>query len=142
MNKRVLFIARRALGVDVEQAATGVLRPVPFGSIALAIALLTTLAISANTRSLWALAATGAVVAIAGAVTLTGRSRRVLVAVRRGQVEVHRLRVGGKARGPIGRCLQHDLVVRERTRALILFLAPGGMVTIEDLEIALSHQID
>jgi hypothetical protein len=142
VNKRVQFIARRALGADVERAATGVARPVPFGGVVFALALLGLLFIGADSRSWWALAGIGALIAFALVVVAMGRNVRVLVGIRGGRVEVYRLRLGIFTSGPIAMCTERELETADAPRAFLLYLAPGGMTEIDGLEIALNQPLD
>jgi len=142
VNPRALFIARRALGPDVELAATGILRPVPFGSLALVVGVLTAVVVASSTRSAWAVAALGLVLAGAVGVVISGRNLRVLLAVRGGMVEVHRLTWLTRTHGPLAEAPHRDLALRDKGRSMLLYFAPAGFTEIDGLPIAVNHPLD
>lgn len=143
MNKRVQVLARRVFGPDVERAATGVARPVPFASLAFALVLLALMLAGATTRSWWFLVAIGGVLVVAGGVVASGRNRRVLVGVVEGRVEVRRLRLGFFASSsPLATAAVGELrSTVHSNRALLLYLAPGGVTEINGLEVALNQPL-
>jgi hypothetical protein len=142
VNPRALFIARRALGPDVELAATGTLRPVPFGSLLLVVGVLIPVVVASTTRSGWAVAVVGLVLAIAAGVVVSGRNLRVLLAVRGGMVEVHRLTWLMRTHGPLAEAPHRDLSLHDKGRSMLLYLAPAGCTEIGGLPIAVNHPLD
>ena len=142
MNQRVMFLARRVLGRDVEAAATGILRPVAFGNVGLGLVLLGLMVLAGVTRSLWAVAAIVVVLCVAALVVASGRQQRVLVAVRGGWVEVHRWRFPFRTATYVTKFPVGDLNLRNRGRSLLMYLAPGGEVEVEGDTIALNQPLD
>jgi len=142
VNQRVMFLARRILGPDVEAAATGVLRPIAFGNVGLGVVLLGLMVLAGVTRSLWAVAGVVVVLAVAGLVVASGRQQRVLVAVRGGWVEVHRWRFPFRTATYLTRFPHRDLYLRNKGRSLLLYVAPGGEVEVDGEIIALNQPLE
>jgi hypothetical protein len=82
------------------------------------------------------------VLAVAIGVVVSGRNLRVLLAVRGGMVEVHRLTWLTRTHGPIAETPHRDLSLHDKGRSMLLYLAPAGCTEIGGLPIAVNHPLD